>query len=69
MESKPPVSDDFYKILGVSKDSSSEDIKRAYKRLVLIYHPDKNNNKSCEMFHQITHGLSSLGESRKTEQV
>ena len=65
MESKPPVSDDFYKILGVSKDSSSEDIKRAYKRLVLIYHPDKNNNKSCEMFHQIHMAYQVLGNPEK----
>jgi molecular chaperone DnaJ len=37
---------DYYKILGVSKDASEKDIKKAFKKLSIKYHPDKQSGKS-----------------------
>jgi molecular chaperone DnaJ len=44
-----PTTRDYYEILTVTKTSSSEDIKRAYRRLAMKYHPDRNpNDKEAE---------------------
>jgi len=46
---------DYYKILGVDKSATQDDIKKAYRKLAMKYHPDRNqgNKKAEETFKQI----------------
>ncbi len=63
------MADDYYKVLGVSKDASPDDIKRAYRNLALKYHPDRNKNDDAEeKFKEINEAYAVLSNPEKRQQ-
>ncbi len=61
---------DYYKILGVSRDATQEEIKKAYRRLALKYHPDRNkgNKEAEERFKEINEAYAVLSDPEKRRQ-
>jgi molecular chaperone DnaJ len=57
---------DYYKVLGVDKKASQEDIKKAYRKLARQYHPDTNKDAGAEeRFKQISEAYDTLGDPEK----
>jgi molecular chaperone DnaJ len=60
---------DYYEILGVSRDASADDLKKAYRRHALKHHPDKNpgNKAAEEMFKDAAEAYAVLSDAGKRE--
>lgn len=49
--------EDYYKILGVPRDATDKDIKKAFRKLAVQYHPDKNSDPDARVkFEKIANG-------------
>ena len=61
---------DYYEVLGVKKDNSAQEIKKAYRKLAMKYHPDRNkgDKEAEEKFKKISEAYAVLSDSEKRKQ-
>ena len=65
------MAEDYYKVLGLEKTASADDIKKAYRKLALKHHPDRNpeNKKTAEeKFKKISEAYAVLSDPEKRQQ-
>ena len=66
----PPPKRDFYEVLGVGRDAAQEDIKKAYRKLALKFHPDRNpgDKQSEDRFKEASAAYQILGDADRRAQ-
>lgn len=63
------MSNDLYKVLGVSKTATADEIKKSYRKLAVQYHPDKNKTKEAEeKFKEINQAYEVISNPTKRQQ-
>jgi DnaJ-class molecular chaperone len=64
------MSDNFYEILEVPETSSIDEIKKSYRKLSMMYHPDKNKNNpdATAKFQKISEAYETLGDAEKKKE-
>lgn len=64
------MAEDYYKVLGVNKNASKEEIKKAYRKMAMKYHPDhaKGDKGSEEKFKKISEAYAVLSDDEKRKQ-
>ncbi|MEV6105413.1 molecular chaperone DnaJ [Streptomyces sp. NPDC051940] len=70
MSTKDFIEKDYYKVLGVPKDATEAEIKKAYRKLAREYHPDANKGdaKAEERFKEISEANDVLGDPKKRKE-
>ena len=59
---------DFYKILGISRGASDDEIKKAYRKMAVKWHPDKNKTPEAEeKFKEVAMAYEVLKDKQKRE--
>lgn len=62
------MSKDYYKTLGIQKGATDEDIKKAYRKLALKFHPDKNKAAGAEeKFKEVAEAYEVLSDKKKRD--
>jgi DnaJ family protein C protein 7 len=69
MELKKSKRKDYYKILGLEKDATETQIKKAYRKLAIVHHPDKNPDDAdaADRFKEIQEAHETLSDAQKRE--
>ena len=64
------MSQDYYQVLGVDKSASQSEIKKAYRKLAMKFHPDKNPGDQAaeDKFKEASAAYSVLGDEQKKAQ-